>query len=41
MIITDDFKKNYQIKSVILVVNYFGFPADWELVNKLKKIMIV
>lgn len=37
MMITDDFKKRLSDKSVILVVNYFGFPADWELVNQLKK----
>ena len=37
MTITDDFKKKLSDKSVILVVNYFGFPADWDLVNKLKK----
>lgn len=37
IIITDDFKKNLSDKSAILVVNYFGFPANWELVNQLRK----
>ena len=37
IIITDNFKKTLSNKSAILVVNYFGFPANWELVNKLRK----
>ena len=37
IIINSDIEKKLSDKSVILVVNYFGFPANWDLVYQLKK----
>ena len=37
IIINDGLEKKLSDETVILIVNYFGFPADWDLVHELKK----